>query len=47
MQREVQVQIDSMDKAGNFIGWLWVEGQNLSVLLVEEGDIFIFSDFHS
>ena len=26
-----------MDKGGNFIGWLHVEGKNLSVLLVEEG----------
>ena len=26
-----------MDKGGNFIGWLSVEGKNLSVMLVEEG----------
>lgn len=26
-----------MDKGGNFIGWLHVDGKNLSVLLVEEG----------
>ena len=24
-----------MDKAGNFIGWLHIDGANLSVLLVE------------
>ncbi|XP_022908359.1 staphylococcal nuclease domain-containing protein 1 [Onthophagus taurus] len=37
MQREVQIQIESTDKAGNFIGWLWVDNNNLSVALVEEG----------
>lgn len=26
-----------MDKGGNFIGWLHVDGKNLSVMLVEEG----------
>ncbi|GBP98505.1 Staphylococcal nuclease domain-containing protein 1 [Eumeta japonica] len=26
-----------MDKAGNFIGWLWIENENLSVALVEHG----------
>jgi hypothetical protein len=26
-----------MDKAGNFIGYLWVGGSNLSVHLVTEG----------
>lgn len=37
MQREVEIQVESMDKAGNFIGWLWVDNINLSVALVEEG----------
>lgn len=27
--------MESMDKAGNFIGWLHIEGVNLSVALVE------------
>uniref|UniRef100_A0A672IZC3 Staphylococcal nuclease domain-containing protein n=1 Tax=Salarias fasciatus TaxID=181472 RepID=A0A672IZC3_SALFA len=35
MQREVEVEVESMDKAGNFIGWLHIEGVNLSVALVE------------
>lgn len=26
-----------MDKGGNFIGWVFAEGLNLSVALVEEG----------
>ncbi|CAN7995796.1 unnamed protein product, partial [Ixodes hexagonus] len=37
LQREVEVEVDAMDKAGNFIGWLTVEGVNLSVALVKEG----------
>lgn len=35
LQREVEVEVESMDKAGNFIGWLHIDGANLSVLLVE------------
>uniref|UniRef100_A0A2I9LPS2 Staphylococcal nuclease domain-containing protein 1 n=1 Tax=Centruroides hentzi TaxID=88313 RepID=A0A2I9LPS2_9SCOR len=37
LQREVSVEVESMDKAGNFIGWLWIENTNLSVALVQEG----------
>ncbi|XP_002732557.2 staphylococcal nuclease domain-containing protein 1-like [Saccoglossus kowalevskii] len=37
LQREVEVEVESMDRAGNFIGWLFVDGINLSVSLVEEG----------
>eukprot|EP00118_Oscarella_pearsei_P025078 m.307457 g.307457 ORF g.307457 m.307457 type:complete len:902 (+) comp42308_c0_seq1:69-2774(+) len=37
LQREVEVEVDGMDKAGNFIGWLFVDGKNVSVSLVEEG----------
>ncbi|KAA0200818.1 hypothetical protein HAZT_HAZT002114, partial [Hyalella azteca] len=37
LQREVEVEIESMDKGGNFIGWLFFEGKNLSVELVERG----------
>ncbi|KAM8910800.1 staphylococcal nuclease domain-containing protein 1-like isoform 2-T2 [Spinachia spinachia] len=32
---DVEVEVESMDKAGNFIGWLHIEGLNLSVALVE------------
>ncbi|KFO29313.1 hypothetical protein H920_09260 [Fukomys damarensis] len=32
---KVEVEVESMDKAGNFIGWLHMDGANLSVLLVE------------
>ena len=31
------MEVESIDKAGNFIGWLFVEGVNLSVSLVEQG----------
>ncbi|CAH0716552.1 unnamed protein product, partial [Brenthis ino] len=37
LQRDVIVTIEEMDKAGNFIGWLWVENDNLSISLVEHG----------
>lgn len=36
LQREVEIEVETMDKVGNFIGWLWVEGVNLSVALVKE-----------
>ncbi|CAH1119897.1 unnamed protein product [Phaedon cochleariae] len=37
MQREISFQVDTHDKAGNFIGWLWVDNVNMSVALVKEG----------
>ncbi|KAK3585672.1 hypothetical protein CHS0354_020238 [Potamilus streckersoni] len=37
LQREVEVEVEAIDKGGNFIGWLHVEGVNLSVALVENG----------
>nr|CAG4649952.1 EOG090X01F7 [Sida crystallina] len=37
LQREVEIEVESMDKGGNFIGWLWVDNQNYSVMLVEGG----------
>ncbi|XP_014664690.1 PREDICTED: LOW QUALITY PROTEIN: staphylococcal nuclease domain-containing protein 1-like [Priapulus caudatus] len=33
----VDVEVESMDKAGNFIGWMFVDGVNLSLSLVEDG----------
>ena len=32
---QVEVQVEAIDKAGNFIGWLFVDNTNLSVSLVE------------
>ena len=29
--------MEAIDKGGNFIGWLYVDGTNLSLALVEEG----------
>lgn len=37
LQREVEIQVESSDRAGNLIGWLWVGSCNLSVALVEAG----------
>jgi len=37
LQRQVEIEVESMDKGGNFIGWLWVDNHNHSVKLVEEG----------
>ncbi|KAL8583257.1 hypothetical protein ACOMHN_043092 [Nucella lapillus] len=37
MQREVEVEVEAIDKGGNFIGWLYVDNTNLSVALVEAG----------
>ncbi|XP_046390934.1 staphylococcal nuclease domain-containing protein 1 [Ischnura elegans] len=46
LQREVEIIVETMDKAGNYIGWLWIEGQNLSVSLVEAGfaSVYVASD---
>merc|ERR1719237_1904164 len=37
LQREVEIEVESQDKAGNFIGYLFCENSNLSVHLVTEG----------
>jgi len=37
LQREVEVQVDNIDKGGNFIGWMFVDNVNLSLALVEAG----------
>ena len=37
MQREVEVEVEAIDKGGNFIGWMFVDGVNVSVALVEDG----------
>jgi len=37
MQREVEISVDTIDKGGNFIGWLNVDNVNLSLALVEAG----------
>jgi len=37
LQREVEIEVESQDKAGNFIGYLFCEATNLSVHLVTEG----------
>lgn len=37
-QKDVDVQVDNMEMKGSgFIGWLFIDGVNLSVALVEEG----------
>ncbi|XP_041351228.1 staphylococcal nuclease domain-containing protein 1-like [Gigantopelta aegis] len=37
LQREVAVEVEAIDKGGNFIGWLFVDNTNLSHSLVEAG----------
>merc|ERR1719347_138786 len=37
MQKEVEIEVETMDKGGNFIGWCFEGINNMSVQLVEEG----------
>ncbi|XP_050683973.1 staphylococcal nuclease domain-containing protein 1 [Leptidea sinapis] len=37
LQRDVNVTIEDIDKAGNFIGWLWLDNENISVSIIEHG----------
>ena len=32
---QVEIEVEACDKGGNFIGWLYSEGKNLSVALLE------------
>jgi len=36
LQREVEIEVENIDKAGNFIGYLFVDNTNLSLHLVQE-----------
>ena len=36
-QRDVTIEIDSMDKVGGFVGYLIVNGVNMSIELVKQG----------
>jgi len=37
LQREVEIEVEQIDKGGNFIGWCFVDNTNMSVALVEGG----------
>ena len=37
LQREVEIEVEAIDKGGNFIGWCFIDNTNLSIALVEEG----------
>merc|ERR1712098_62455 len=37
LQRDVEIEVETIDKAGNFIGYLFVDNTNLSVHLANEG----------
>merc|ERR1711892_651357 len=37
LQREVEIEVENIDKAGNFIGYCFVDNTNLSLHLVQEG----------
>ncbi len=37
LQREVDIEVEAIDKGGNFIGWMHCDNNNVSVQLVEEG----------
>jgi len=37
LQREVEIEVEQIDKGGNFIGWCFVDNTNVSVALVDGG----------
>ena len=39
---QVEIEVESIDKGGNFIGWMTVDNSNVSVQLVEEGYAGVF-----
>ena len=39
---QVEIEVVSIDKGGNFIGWMTVDNSNVSVQLVEEGYAKVF-----
>ncbi|KAG1815960.1 uncharacterized protein BJ212DRAFT_1447023 [Suillus subaureus] len=37
MQRDVEFEVDTVDKSGGFIGTLWSKGENVAISLIKEG----------
>jgi hypothetical protein len=37
MQRDVEFEVDTVDKSGGFIGTLWLKSENAAITLVKEG----------
>ncbi|CAB4064975.1 SND1 [Lepeophtheirus salmonis] len=37
LQREVEIEVETVDKGGNFIGYMFCGGENMSLSLVEQG----------
>lgn len=37
MQRDVEFEVDTVDKSGGFIGTLWLKNENVAISLVKEG----------
>lgn len=37
MQRDVEFEVETVDKSGGFIGALWLKDENAAVTLVREG----------
>ncbi|KAH7913925.1 hypothetical protein BJ138DRAFT_1215342 [Hygrophoropsis aurantiaca] len=37
MQRDVEFEVDTVDKSGGFIGSLWLKSENVAISLVKEG----------
>ena len=37
LQRDVEIDVDDVDKVGGFIGTLYINRENLARLLLEEG----------
>ena len=36
-KNQVEVEVENIDKGGNFLGFMHVEGTNISIALVEQG----------
>ena len=37
VQHDVELEIESQDRGGTFLGTLWVKGRNHAIALVEQG----------
>jgi staphylococcal nuclease domain-containing protein 1 len=36
-QRDVEIEVENVDKTGGFIGTLWIKNENFAVMLLREG----------
>ncbi|XP_074358856.1 ribonuclease TUDOR 1-like [Apium graveolens] len=47
MQRDVEIEVETVDRYGTFLGSLWVSESNVAVTLLEHGIVKLQTSFNT